>query len=141
MAYKTKYIVINNMKYIGNDKELTCRSLWERRFCKYLDTNTRVIKWGFECLRIPYTSPVDRKTHHYIPDFIVEAVDNNNKKSITMIEIKPQKQTKDPNSRKRIKLEEAITYSINEAKWNSAKDFCKNNGWSFKILTEKELFS
>lgn len=140
MAYKTKYLPINKEKYIGNIKQLTCRSLWERRFCRYLDLNKNVSRWGFECLKIPYTSPLDQKIHHYIPDFLVETLDSNKNKSISIIEIKPKRQTKNPSTRKRIKLEEAIVYSVNDAKWKSAKQFCDDNGWLFKILTEKELF-
>jgi len=139
MAYKNKYIPVNPNKYIGDSNKIICRSLWERKFCKYLDGNKLITKWGFECISIPYMSPIDNKKHMYIPDFIVESSISGNK-SITLIEIKPKKQTKDPKTRKRINLKEAITYSINEAKWKSAKVMCESNGWQFKILTEEELF-
>ena len=38
-------------------------------------------------------------------------------------------------------LSEALTYSINTAKWNAAKEFCAKHDWEFVILTEKELFN
>ena len=107
--------------------------------CRYLDENTKIIKWGFETIKIPYVSPTDNKVHNYIPDFIIETR-NLDKKEITVLEIKPIKQTKDPSLKKRKNLNECITYSINKAKWNSAAIFCEENGWKFKIITEKELF-
>jgi len=138
MAYKNKYIPINKSKYIGDLDSIICRSLWERRFCKYLDNSPNVIRWGFELLRIPYYSPIDNKHHNYIPDFIVEYTDKQNKKQISLIEIKPYRQTEKKN--KKISLKESVVYSINLAKWESAKQYCKEHGWIFKLLTEKELF-
>ena len=138
MAYKNKYIPINKSKYIGNFDSIICRSLWERKFCKYLDNSPNVIRWGFELLQIPYYSPIDNKYHNYIPDFIVEYTDKQNKKQISIIEIKPYRQTEKKN--KKISLKESIVYSVNLAKWESAKQYCKEHGWIFKLLTEKELF-
>ena len=37
-------------------------------------------------------------------------------------------------------MEETMIYKVNEAKWKSASDFCKNNDIKFKILTEEDLF-
>lgn len=139
MPYKTFFTPKNKKKYIGNCDNICCRSLWERRMCKYLDENVKILKWGFELLKIPYISPTDNKLHNYIPDFIIET-NNINKKEITILEIKPIKQTIDPLSRKRKNLKECITYSINKAKWDSAMVYCKKNNWGFKIITEKELF-
>ncbi len=140
MPYKNKFIPKNKTKYIGDSLNIRCRSLWERRFCNYLDSNSKITRWGFECVKIPYYSPIDNKYHDYIPDFIFETKDNNDKKNITVVEIKPLKQTIDPSQRKRIKLEETITYTVNQAKWQSAKEYCEANGWDFKIITERELF-
>jgi hypothetical protein len=36
-------------------------------------------------------------------------------------------------------LEESATYLINQSKWKAATEFCKDHGWEFKILTEKDL--
>ena len=47
------------------------------------------------------------------------------------------KVTYDPKTRQY--LNEVITYTINEAKWKAADLFCKEHGWQFKILTEKDL--
>lgn len=147
MAYKTLYVPTNKSKYVGDIDNILCRSLWERRFCKYLDENTNVLKWGFEIIKIPYLSSVDNKIHSYIPDFVVESKTKESKtketkKEISIIEIKPAKQTIEPIKRKNKKssLQECITYSINTSKWKSATEYCNRRGWTFRIITEKDLF-
>lgn len=143
MAYKTKYFPINPTKYIGNHNSIICRSLWERKFCKYLDTNTNIVRWTFESLRIPYISPIDNKQHMYIPDFLIETKDKSGSIETILIEIKPKKQTIKPEMKKKSKktfLTESYTFMVNEAKWTSAKKYCQENDIKFQILTEDELF-
>lgn len=141
MAYKTKYTPENPKKYLGNANNIVCRSLWERKFCKYLDGNENIIRWSSEELKIPYLSTIDNIVHYYYPDFVFEAKKDN--QVITyMVEIKPEKQTKQPKPRKNKKtyLQESIQFEINTCKWKAATEYCKTHGWVFKILTEKELF-
>ena len=137
MAYKTKYSPKNPKKYIGDVTSITCRSLWERHVCKFLDENDLITKWSSEEIAIPYYSPLDKKIHNYYPDFLIQMIQEN-KKEIWMVEIKPKKQTilKENASKKEI-----ATWIINNAKWNAAKTYCDKNNMQFKILTEKELFS
>jgi hypothetical protein len=141
MAYKTKYTPENPQKYVGNSKNIICRSLWERKFCKYLDTNENIIRWASEEIKIPYVSTIDKTIHHYYPDFIFE-VKKDNKIQTFMVEIKPKKQTIQPKPKKNKKtyLQESILFEINTCKWNAAKRYCEDNGWIFKILTEEHLF-
>jgi len=144
VAYKTKYITQNSSKYIGNPDKIICRSLWERRVCKYLDENVNVIRWGSEEVKIPYYSPIDDKIRRYYPDFIAELKDKQGKIKTYIIEVKPKKQTKPPNPKKkknRSFIQEQITYTTNKAKWESAKQFCDQNGWKFIILTEDNILS
>ena len=143
MAYKTKYTPINPTKYIGDINSILCRSLWERKFCKYLDSNKNVIRWSFEAVKIPYISPVDNKVHSYIPDFIMEVKNKDDLVETLLIEIKPKKQTKKPQENKKHKktiLMENITYAVNIAKWKAAEKYCSQHGLKFKILTEEDLF-
>ena len=142
MPYKTKFFPKNPLKYIGDHTKINCRSLWERKFCKYLDENKNVLKWSFETLKIPYLSPKDNDVHLYHPDFIVENIGKDGKTKTIVVEIKPFKQTQPPKTKrsKRKLLEESLTYSINIAKWKAAKKLCEDNNWEFVILTEKELF-
>ena len=142
MAYKTKYKTQNPSKYIGNPSKIICRSLWERRVCKYLDENVNVLRWGSEEISIPYYSPVDKKNHKYYPDFIAEIKSPEGEIKTYVIEVKPKKQTIPPKKKKtnsRSYIRECITYTINEAKWNAAKKFCKKREWDFIILTEDDI--
>ncbi len=142
MAYKTKYKINNKEKYIGDISNIICRSLWERRVCKYLDENVNVLKWGSEELTIPYYSPVDRKTHKYYPDFIAKMKNKDGTNKTIIIEVKPKKQTKPPKKPKRKTknyINECVSYTINEAKWDAATKFCKSRNWDFIILTEDDI--
>jgi hypothetical protein len=55
--------------------------------------------------------------------------------------VKPEIQTNMPvRKRKTQKLiNEAATYAINQEKWKAADIFCKEHGWQFKVITEKDL--
>jgi hypothetical protein len=137
MAYKTKYKPENKQKYVGDVDNIVCRSLWERSVCKFLDQNQNILKWSSEEIQIPYLNPFDNKIHNYYPDFLVQFKEGTSLKC-WLIEIKPKKQTylKENASKK-----EKITWGINQAKWNAAKNYCDKNNFEFKILTEKELFT
>jgi len=137
MAYKTRFSPKNPNKYVGSKKELLCRSLWERRVCKFLDESTGVKKWSFEEIEIPYVHPIDKKIHRYIPDFLIQIEKNEQKKSI-LVEIKPNKQV---NLKESASRNEKILFEINKAKWQAAQKFCEKHGMEFKILTEKEIFN
>jgi hypothetical protein len=142
MAYKTRYKIKNESKYIGDSSNIICRSLWERRVCRYLDENDNIEKWGSEELIIPYYSSIDRKNHKYFPDFIVKKKKNNGSTKTVVIEVKPKKQTIPPAKPKRKTknyINECITFTINEAKWKAAHKFCKERGWNFIILTEDDI--
>jgi hypothetical protein len=141
MSYKGKFVPRNPQKYKGNPNNIIYRSTWEVRAMKYFDTNPNVIWWASEEMHIKYFSPVDKRVHRYFPDFIIRVKRPDGTTSTYMIEIKPESQTKlrstNRNTRKFIK--EAATYMINQAKWHAATEFCKDHGWEFKVLTEKDL--
>jgi hypothetical protein len=140
MPYKTKYYPKNPSKYIGDPSNIICRSLWERKFCKYLDENQYVIRWASEELRIPYLCPIKKRMCFYYPDFLFEVKNENNEISTMLVEIKPKKQTIEPiNKKRKSYAHDRIVYEINTMKWESAKKLCKTNGWTFKILTEEDL--
>ena len=143
MAYKTRYKIKNVNKYIGNPSGIICRSLWERRVCRYLDENKNVTKWGSEEMSIPYYSPIDRRNHKYFPDFIAKIRKKDGSVKTTVIEVKPKKQTMKPAKKRATNknfIRESITFEINNSKWKAAESFCKNKGWKFVILTEEHLF-
>lgn len=117
------------------------RSLWERKFMRYCDTNAKVLKWASEEIVIPYYNPVKKRMAKYYPDFYMEVITKENNKEKILIEVKPLKETKPPVYKRRTKnvlIAEAM-YSQNQAKWAAAQEFCLDQGWTFKIMTEKEL--
>lgn len=141
MSYKGRFTPKNPNKYAGDYSNIVYRSLWELKVMKYLDDNKNVIHWASEELVIPYVSPVDNKVHRYFPDFVVKVLNKEDIETTMVLEVKPDKQTRPPSQKRKTKqfLRESIAYAINEAKWKAATLFCKEHGWKFKILTEKEL--
>ena len=146
MAYKGKFKPKNRDKYKGNPTNIIYRSLWERRFMVYCDSNNSVVKWSSEEIVIPYRSPFDRKIHKYYPDFWVKIKKHDGTIETSIIEVKPKSQTIPPKdtSRKRKRgrfLLEMKRYGINEAKWIAATTYCKYKNWKFKIITEDHLLA
>ncbi len=142
MAYKGRYTPKNPKKYRGDYHNIIYRSLWERKFMVYCDNSDNILEWGSEEVIIPYLSPWDGKIHRYFPDFYIKVKQATGNIKKFIIEVKPKKQTRPPKpvTRKTKKwLNEIKTYSINDAKWKHAKEWCKDNDMEFKILTEEEL--
>ena len=142
MAYKGRYNTVNPKKYKGNPQNIIYRSLWERKFMVYCDTNDKVLEWGSEEIIIPYVSPWDGKVHRYFPDFYIKVKQSDGNLKKFIIEVKPKKQTKPPKPVERKTkrwINEVRTFSINEAKWKYASKWCNNNDMEFKILTEDDL--
>lgn len=133
---------LNKEKYKGT-KNAIFRSSWELKFMRFCDMNENVISWGSECLKIAYWSPVDKRQHNYFPDFMLQVKKADGTLKTKIIEIKPLRQTKPPvikkNRNVKTMLAEAKTYTVNQAKWAAAKQYCDERGWEFVIVTEKDL--
>ena len=142
MSYSGKYKPTNIEKYKGDHRNIIYRSLWERKFMVYCDTNEKILEWGSEELVIPYKSPLDNKWHRYFPDFYIKYVDNQGNIRRSIIEIKPKRFCEAPKiqSRKSKKyIYEVTEYAKNQAKWKAAKEYCEDRRYEFKILTEDHL--
>ena len=141
MSYKGWFTPKNPKKYKGDPANIVYRSSWELRVMKYLDENKNVVWWASEELPIPYRSPIDQQMHRYFPDFIARIRQVNGKEVTMILEVKPEKQTQMPIQKKKTKkfLQEVATYAVNQEKWRAADLFCKEHGWQFKIITEKDL--
>jgi hypothetical protein len=141
MSYKGWFRPKNPSKYKGNATNIIYRSNWELRVMKWLDGNPAVIWWASEELPIPYVSPVDNKVHRYFPDFIVRTKRKDGSEQTSILEVKPHKQTMRPTQKRKTQryLAEVATYAVNQAKWKAADLFCKEHGWQFQLITEKEL--
>jgi hypothetical protein len=124
-------------KYVGT-KIPTYRSSWEFQFMKFCDTNNSVQKWASEALNIPYRDPLTGRQTIYIPDFFIQYVDKNNKMHVELIEVKPASQTILERVGKN-KYNQA-QYIKNQAKWQAANVWCKQQGIKFRILNENDMF-
>jgi len=144
MSYKGKFNPSFPKKYIGNPSNIVYRSLWELKFLKYCDTNENILEYASEELAIPYRSPIDGRIHRYFPDAYIKVKESDGSIKKYLIEIKPYKQTMPPTKpKKQTKgyIYEAYEYAKNQSKWEAAREYCKDKGWTFKVITEKELFS
>lgn len=129
-------------KYLGNAREIIYRSSWEFRFFRYCDQTPGVLKWASEEFHIPYWSPVDQQKHRYFPDVYMQ-VQTADGVAHHVVEIKPKKQTLPPKQPKRKSnrfLTEQAEYAVNQAKWDAARGYCAERGWTFMVLTEDHLF-
>ena len=88
-----KYKPLNEQKYIGK-RFPTTRSQWEWKFCVYCDSNDHVIAWASESIGIPYY--FKGKKRRYYPDFYVKIKDKQGNIQEYIVEIKPYKETKQP---------------------------------------------
>jgi hypothetical protein len=142
MSYKGKYQPKNPQKYKGDPTNIIYRSLWERKFMVYCDSNQNILEWGSEELALPYRSPIDNKIRRYFPDFYIKVKESTGQIKKYLIEIKPKKQTIEPQVQKRKTkgyIYEVYEYAKNQAKWKAAQEFCEDRQWEFKVLTEDEL--
>jgi len=141
-TYKGKYIPKNPNKYKGDHTNIIYRSSWELKFMKYCDARKSIIEWSSEEIIIPYRSPLDGRIHRYFVDFYIKSIDMNNNITNYLVEVKPKNKINPPiknsqNSKKY--LYEVYEYLKNQAKWNAAKEYCKDKKMEFIIITEDNL--
>ena len=143
MSYNGKYRPRYPKKYRGDPTKIVYRSLWEKKFMNYCDITESVNEWQSEEFFIPYRSPLDNRMHRYFPDFLIKYQDNNGRRRIMVVEIKPKKETKMPatNPKKRSKswAYSVRTWAVNHAKWKAAREYCRDRNYEFKIMTEDDL--
>lgn len=142
MAYSGKYQPHNPKKYKGNHTMIFYRSLWELKFMKWCDLNDNILEWGSEEIAVPYRSPLDGRYHRYFVDFYIKVRNKFGEVKKYLIEIKPKKQTLEPQSQQRKTqkyINEVKTYVINQAKWEAAREWCADRQLEFLILTEDHL--
>lgn len=137
MAYRGKYKLKKPEKYAGDPTKIVYRSLWERQAFKWCENNPKVTLWNSEEVVIPYKCSVDKKLHRYFVDLLIQIEG----KETFLVEIKPKAQTMPPKVRKRTKkyLNEVLTFTKNNDKWEAANRFAEHNGWKFQVWTEETL--
>ena len=129
-------------KYKGSTP-IVYRSSLELKVMHFFDNLSHVIEWGSESIVIPYIKPTTGRVHRYYTDFNVKMRSPDGKVRKYLIEVKPYKQTIPPtnhgNKKPKTLLYEQLTYAINHAKWDAAKEWCSKNGYIFTTFTEKDI--
>jgi hypothetical protein len=133
-----KFVMKHPEKYVGN-KMPTYRSSWEWSFMNFCDTNESINKWASEAIQIPYRDPLTQKQTVYVPDFFIQYVDKLGRMVTELIEIKPASQTILERVGKN-KYNQA-QYVKNQAKWQAANAWARQQGIKFRILNENDIFS
>lgn len=131
------YVPKNPHKYIGNHTP-RYRSGWELTFMTFCDSNDNILHWASEALKIPYRHPLTGKPTIYVPDFFVVYQNKRGQQIAEVVEIKPKKQSL-IESKKASAKDRAIV-AVNHAKWAAAVAYCKANGYTFRVITEDDIF-
>ena len=128
----------NPEKYMGN-RTPTYRSGWEFTFMKFCDEHPAVSKWASEAIKIPYRNPLTGKHTIYVPDFFIVYATQKGKQRVELIEVKPSNQAvKERLGRSK---HNQAAWIVNQAKWEAARAYCKQNGIFFRIVTEEDIFN
>lgn len=132
-----KFNLKNPEKYVGN-RTPTYRSGWEFAFMRFCDEHPAITKWASESIRIPYRNPLTGKQTIYVPDFFIAYNDKNGRQRVEVIEVKPENQTiKEKLGRSRYNQ---ASWVVNQAKWEAARAWCKQQGVMFRIVSEHDIF-
>jgi len=130
------YQVINTKKYVGQGMP-RYRSGWEHSFMRFCDTNDNIMQWASESVRIPYLHPLTGKMTTYVPDFLITYKTRNNTLKAELIEIKPKGQSAITEGQK---PRDRAVVAVNYAKWDAATKWCRNQGLTFRVITEDDMF-
>ncbi len=134
---KGKFTMTHPEKYVGN-KIPIYRSSWEWTFMRFCDMNENVQKWASEAIQIPYRDPLTGRQTIYVPDFFIQYLDKRGRLIVELIEIKPASQTILERVGKN-KYNQA-QFVKNQAKWQAANNWCRQQGIRFRILNENDIF-
>lgn len=131
------YTPINPSKYVGK-YPIVYRSSWEHKVMVMFDTNSNIISWASESLKIPYQNPFTGKNTVYVPDFVVTYIDANGKRMAEIIEVKPSKET----FIEQAKSQQAkAAVALNTYKWAAAHEFAKHHNMRFRVMTEQNIYN
>ena len=136
------YMPLFPEKYCGRPP-IIYRSSWEYKVCKFLDESQSVVRWGSECIKVPYFSVLDKKYHEYFPDFYFEYKTGDTIRKI-IVEVKPKKDLTVPEKPKR-ETETSLrnyrraarTYIRNMEKAKACKEYCELHNMEYKFVTEE----
>ena len=136
------------------------RSSWEKKIITWLDNKKEIVKWGSECIRIPYqmthvvNGELKIKEHSYYPDFYYELKMPDGSIQTVIAEVKPKAeyndavlftegkfQTPEKTSLKKL---QSLEYKFkmaqkNAEKWQTMIKWCDKKGYKFIVITEDTL--
>jgi hypothetical protein len=139
---------IHKEKYKGKNLPVY-RSGLEMNVMLILDKNPNVLEWESEsgkCI-VPYINPSTNRPARYFVDFWIKIKINESIKEF-LIEVKPKSQVTLREYTSKAKpstiLHSKITFAINQAKWNAAKEKCdklksKGTNIEFVVITEENI--
>ena len=133
---QAEFVPKNPQKLVGNSRPFY-RSSWELTVMTLLDQHPNVINWASESVAIPYKHPLTGRVHHYVPDFMIVYKDKSGNKRAEVVEVKPAKEAIAENARSK---RDKVALLVNTAKWAAAMQWCKKNGFTFRILTENDIY-
>ena len=149
----------NKVIKLNSQGGLYYRSGIELKIMVWLDANAYVIKWGAECLSIPYqlthfdNGDLNVRSHCYFPDFYYEIRTDNGELKQFVAEVKPMKEYKmvlnlsenkivipeDKGKKlKNFEYDLKMAYK-NKSKWESMIKWCDLKGYKFIVITEDNL--
>ena len=73
-----------------------------------------------------------------MPDFFIVYVDKNGKKNAELIEVKPMSQSTMERAGKSMAKRKQVV--VNQAKWEAANAYARQNKIRFRIVSEEQLF-
>lgn len=117
----------NSFRFLGtfwsgkNQKDIPYRSLYELQALNLLEQISKVVKYEYEALSIPYEDE-NGLVHNTIPDFLIHYDDATKE----IIEVKPA-----------VFLKKNLFRA--KTKTQAMKNFAENNNMEFSIWSEKEL--
>ena len=137
-TYKGKYRIKKPEKYMGDPKNITYRSLWERQAFRWCEDRDDIVAWSSEETVVPYVCPTDKRAHRYFIDLKIKFKNGRT----VLVEIKPKSQTippKKPSRQTKKYINEVMTYVKNEAKWKAASKYAQDRGYHFEIWTQDTM--
>ena len=136
------YVPTNPDKYTGQ-LPIRCLSSWEIKVCKMFDLNPNVLQWSSESVGIKYVHPLKSAATGttviatYYPDYTVVYIDKNGKRHKEIVEVKPKRQAFMEAAKSK---KEKLDVILNTAKWQAARAFAAQSGFTFRVITENDIF-
>jgi len=135
--FSTGTFIPKNPQKIMGKLNITWRSSWEFTVMSLLDSHPNVIRWASESIQIPYVNPLTGKRTVYIPDFLIVYKDKTGRERAEIIEVKPKREAIAENAKSK---KDKMALILNTAKWAALAVFCKKNGYTWRILTEDQIY-